>query len=372
MADGNNINVSITTGTVLKFFGIVLIIYFVYFVRDIILTVFIAVIFAALIEPLVDRLENKKIPRGLGVIIIYLALLLFLVLTVRMLIPPIIEQVGLLTNNFPSLWQRLVENFQSLKDYSQDQGLIDNIQQGLQGIQSGLTKAAGGVYSFIIAIFANLVNFVLVLVIAFYLVVQRDSLAKMLRAVAPAHYHGYLTDLSGRIQAKIGSWARGQLILGVAIAGLSFVGLLFLLPKYALVLALVAGITELIPYIGPILGAIPAVFLGFTAGEPSLTRGLFVLAFYLLVQQVENNFLVPKVMKKQLGLNPVVTIIAILIGARLAGIIGIILAIPVSTALGVVVKDFIQKSNIALIKDGIGQSGQSHNPEVDIKTKDLA
>jgi len=351
MAESQNVNITISTGSVLKILGIILTLAFVYLVKDIILTVFIAIIFATLIEPIVNRLETKKIPRGLGVIIIYILLLLLLVLIVRMLIPPIIEQVGLLTSNFPSLWERLVENFASFRDYSQGQGFLDNIQQGLQGLQSGLTKAAGGVYSFIIAVFANIINFGLILVIAFYLVVQRDAFAKTLRAVSPANYHDYLTGLAGRIQDKIGSWARGQLILGLAIAVFSFFGLLFLLPKYALVLALVAGITELVPYLGPTIGAIPAVFLGFTAGEPSITRGLFVLAFYIVVQQVENNFLVPKVMKKQLGLNPVVTIIAMLIGARLAGIIGIILAIPVTTALSVVVKDFIQTSNISTVKD---------------------
>ncbi len=348
--ENKNLTINISTTTVLKIVGIFLALMFAYFIRDIILIVFVAIIFAALIEPLINLLEEKKIPRGLGIIFIYLALLLFLVLIVRLLIPPIVEQVTLLTHNFPTLWERVSENFSNFRQYSQEQGLVDNIQQGLEGLQSGLQKAATGVYSFIISIFRNLVNLIVVLVITFYLVVQKDAVNKLFKAIAPAQYHSYLINLFSLIQKKIGDWARGQLILGLIIGGLSFIGLIFLLPKYALVLALVAGVTELVPYLGPILGAIPAIFLGFTFPVFSFWRGIAVLILYIIIQQVENNIIVPQVMKKQVGLNPVVIIIVMLIGARLIGIIGMILAIPVATAVSVIVKDFIHQSELPQIK----------------------
>ena len=170
---------------------------------------------------------------------------------------------------------------------------------------------------------------------------------------------GVLLELFAVIQKKTGDWARGQLILGLIIAVLSFIGLIFLLPKYALVLALVAGITELVPYIGPILGAIPAVFLGFTVQPFSFGRGLAVLILYIVIQQVENNLLVPQVMKKSVGLNPVVIIIVMLIGARLAGIVGLILAIPVATAIGVIIKDFVKNSALPAIKAELDDDGIS-------------
>jgi predicted PurR-regulated permease PerM len=348
--ENKNITINISTGTVLKTAGILLILMFAYLIRDILLMVFIAVIFAALIEPLVNLLETKKIPRGLGIIFIYIVLLLFLVLIVRMIIPPIAEQVSLLTKNFPDLWEKIITNFNSFREYSEEQGLMGNIQQGLEGLQSGLQNAAGGIYSFIISVFRNVVNFILILVITFYLVVQRDAVNKLFKAIAPKQYHSYLINLFSIIQKKIGDWARGQLILGLIIGVFSFIGLIFLLPKYALVLALVAGITELIPYLGPILGAIPAVFLGFTVPPFSFWRGVAVLILYVVIQQVENNIIVPQVMKKQVGLNPVVIIIVMLIGARLAGIIGLILAIPVATAISVIIKDFIHKSELPEIK----------------------
>src|SRR3989338_7354332 len=340
MAENQSINISVSTGTILKIVGIFLVLAFVYLIRDILITVFVALIFATLIEPVVNKLEAKKVPRGVGVIIIYIILILFLVFVVRMLIPPIVEQVGLLAVNFPNFWNRIMENFESLRQYSEQQGFLDNIQRSLTGIQSNLSKAATGVYAFIVSIFRNLVNFLVVLVVTFYLVVQKGALSKVLKALAPSKYHLYLEDLSLRIQQKIGGWARGQLLLGLIIGVFSFVGLIFILPKYALVLAIVAGVTEMIPYLGPLIGAIPAVFLGFTV---SFGHGLAVLILYVVIQQLENNVIVPQVMKKQVGLNPVVIIISMLIGARLMGIIGIILAVPVVSALSLIVKDFTAK-----------------------------
>ncbi|MDX9893442.1 MAG: AI-2E family transporter [Patescibacteria group bacterium] len=351
--DEKNITINISTLTILKFLGIIAVVLFAYFIGDILLMVFIAIIFAALIEPPVSYLEKKKIPRALGIFLIYLILFLFLVLVIRLLIPPIAEQIGLFIQNFPGFWEQISQNYLSIKEYSQQQGLLDNVMSGLKGLQSGLQQAATGVYGFIIAIFENLVNFIMILVITFYLVVEKDVMDRVLRAIAPARYHDHLSQLFTAIQKKIGDWARGQLILGLIIGVLSFIGLIILLPKYALVLALVAGITELVPYIGPILGAIPAVFLGFAVPPVSFGRGLAVLILYIVIQQVENNIIVPQVMKKSVGLNPVIIIIVMLIGTRIAGIIGLILAIPAATVVWVIVSDFIKKSELAKLKDDL-------------------
>ncbi len=351
MAENKNVIISISTGTILKIVGIFLILTFAYLIRDILLLIFIAVIFATLIEPLADKLEKFKIARGVAVIVIYIILLFFLIITVRLIIPPIAEQVGLLTNNFPDFWVKVTENFKSLQQYSQENGLLDNIKSGLQGLESNLSRAASGVYALIISIFRNVINFIVILVVTYYLVVQKDALSKILKAISPTKYHLYLDELTLKIQQKIGSWARGQLILGLIIGVMVFLGLIFFLPRYALVLAIIAGMTELIPYLGPVLGAIPAVFLGFTVSPFSFWRGFAILIIYVIIQQLENNLIVPQVMKRQVGLNPVVIIMAMLIGAHLAGIVGIILAVPVATIIGIVAKDFIEKSNISGIKD---------------------
>ncbi len=336
--------ISITTGAILKAVAIVALLYFAWLIGDILMLLFIALIFATLIDPTVNKMEKFKIPRGASIIIIYILVLLFLGLAVWFLIPPIVEQVTRLSTNFPDLWQRLSGNLESLRQYTQGGGVLETLQQNLRSIQSSLTTAAGGVYSFIVSVFKNIVNFFLLLVITFYLVAQKDSLSKIMKSMAPAQYHSYLSDLSNRISQKIGAWARGQLILGVIIGVLAYAGLWFLLPEYALVLAIFAGITELIPYLGPILGAIPAIFLAFAIDPTSWVGPVSVLVLYFVIQQIENNLLVPRVMNKQVGLNPVTTIIAMLIGARVAGVVGIILAVPVTTAISTVLKDFMHNS----------------------------
>jgi predicted PurR-regulated permease PerM len=139
------------------------------------------------------------------------------------------------------------------------------------------------------------------------------------------------------MQRKVGLWLRGQLILSLIIFVLTYLGLLILDVKYALVLALVAGLAEFVPYLGPIIAAIPAMFLAFT--QDGLMFTLFVGALYYIIQLVENHIVVPKLMQKVVGLNPIVIIAVLLIGFRIASVPGAILAIPVATAAHVFIKD---------------------------------
>jgi len=333
------ITINISNLAILKIVGVLFALLIIYFIADILQLLFIAVIFSAIIEPSVNFMEKNRIPRSLGVISIYVAVLLFLFVVIKMIIPPIAEQVTLLSANFPDLWNRFTENFQSLRQYSTEHGLTDNIKNSLNSLQGGLQQAASGAYSFLAAIFKNIVDFIVVMVITFYLAVQKDSIAKLFQVISPAKYHQHVGEILESIHKKIGDWARGVLLLGAIIGLLSFMGLIFILPKYALVLALLAAFTELIPYLGPVLGAIPAVFLGLTVPPFSWGRGLAVLILYIVIQQLENNVIVPQVMKRQVGLNPVVTIIAMMVGIKVAGIIGIILAIPVTLIIAIISKD---------------------------------
>lgn len=348
--ENKNITINISTRAILKIIGVLLVLAFAWFIRDIILIAFISVMIAIVIEPLVNFLENKRIPRGVGVILIYIIIFFIFFLSVRMIVPPIIEQVSRLSSNFPYLWEKIVENFNYLKDFSDEKGLTENIQGGLKGLQSILEQAASGVYSSVVVIFQSLVNLLIILTIVFYLVVQKGIMDRLLKLTMPAKHYPYFSELFQKIKKKISDWAWGQLILALIIGFFTFVCLLFFMPKYALVLALIAGITEIVPYIGPILAAIPAVFLGFTVEPFSVLRGFAVLLIYIVIQQLEEKVIVPKVMEKKVGLNPVITIIIILIGYRLAGIIGIILAVPVATSIGIIINDLIQRSESKNIK----------------------
>ena len=162
---------------------------------------------------------------------------------------------------------------------------------------------------------------------------------KVVWSIAPPKYQMYIMGLINRMQQKIGLWLRGQLILSLIIFFLTFIGLSILGVKYALVLALIAGMTEFVPYLGPIFASIPAIFLAFTQ-SPML--GLFVAILYYIIQLTENNIIVPKLMQKVVGLNPIVSIAVLLIGFEVAGIAGAVLSIPVATAVNVFLTDILE------------------------------
>ena len=159
---------------------------------------------------------------------------------------------------------------------------------------------------------------------------------RLLHAALPSHIQPYLFGLFDRIQKKFGLWLRGEIILMVIVGLFSYVGLLILGVDYALILGIIAGLAELVPYAGPVISAIPAVLI---AATQSPLKALFVLVLYFAIQQLENNVIVPKVMQHAVGMNPLVSILSLLIGFQLAGVMGALLAIPVTTALSVVVGD---------------------------------
>ena len=142
----------------------------------------------------------------------------------------------------------------------------------------------------------------------------------------------------GRMQEKLGAWLRGQIILMIVVGVLTYIGLLILGVKYALVLAIFAGIAEIVPYAGPIIAAVPAIGIGLTM---SPFKGMIVALLYFGIQQIENAVLTPKIMQKSVGLNPVVSLFALMVGFKFAGLVGALLAIPVATIVAVFLRDLI-------------------------------
>jgi len=192
--------------------------------------------------------------------------------------------------------------------------------------------------------FTGLASILLVAALTFYMVVEEDAIKKMLRHVAPDEYQPFLSRLFSRIREKLGLWLRGQLVLSITVGLLYYIGLTILGVDYAAVLGLLAGVMELVPYIGPLIVGVIAIFLTFTQSG-TLLQPLLVLGLLAVIQWCENNLLVPKIMQKAVGLNPIISIVALLVGARLAGIVGAILAIPVATALSVFVYEMTNKDS---------------------------
>jgi len=333
--DSQTINIS--SSTIFRTILILLGLFFLYLIRDILIIVFVSVIIAAAINGPVSWLQRYKIPRVLGVILIYLFVLLIFALIVTLIFPVLAEQIKELNNNFPEFMNKIGLNVNELWGRYQIEG---NLQNFLYEMSSKLTKATSSFFATVISIFGGLFSAVIVLVVSFYLAVQEKGVKKFLISLTPEDHKHYVSDLIDRIQVKIGSWLRGQLLLMFIIGCLTFIGLYFLNVPYALMLALLAGLFEIIPYVGPIIAAIPAVVLAFLV-SPFLA--LLVIILYVVIQQLENYVIVPQVMKKAVGLNPIVIIVVMLIGSKLAGVLGLILSVPITAAVAEFLKDVRKK-----------------------------
>ena len=336
--------ITISTVTIVKVAAFLLAGFFLYLIRDIIALFFISLVLASIINPLASWFQARGWSRSAAVLLLYLMILLLIGVIVMLLIPAVINETRDLLTNADAIWGSLLGSLGPLREFVAARGLGANLGQALSGVADGLNVAAGGIFATIRGVVSGIASLIIVLVVAFYLVVSEDSLKRLFRAVAPEAYQPYLVDLFQRIEKSIGGWVRGQLILSVIVGLAAYIALKILGVKYALVLALAAGVAEAIPYIGPVFSAIPAILIALTQ---SPLKGLLVAVMYIVIQQVENHVLVPKIMQKVTGLHPIVSIFSMLIGVKVAGLVGALLAIPVAMMLGIVVSDAFRflKSN---------------------------
>ncbi len=331
--------IHISTSTILRTILILLGLVFLYLIKDILMIVFVAVIIAAAVSGPAGWMQKHKVPRLLGVIFVYLFLFLILAFIVSLILPSLAEQIKLLSENFPEFMEKISL---SVQEFWQGTDVQGNLQSFLNAASNRLSGASSNVFGAIVGLFGGIFSALIVLVISFYLSMQEKGVRSFLISVVPGEHQHYTSDLIERIQKKIGGWLRGQLLLMLIIGILTYIGLYFLGVKYALTFALLAGLLEIVPYVGPIIAAIPAVILGFLQ-SPML--GLLVVLLYVVIQQLENYIIVPQVMKKTVGLNPIVIIVVMLIGSKLAGVMGLILAVPFTAGAAEFVKDLRKKGS---------------------------
>ena len=285
---------------------------FLYVIRDLILELFVALLIMTIFNPLVTKLSKLKIPRGISVFIVYLLLFGLLGVVIAVIIPPLIEQTTSFTANLPQYLNSL-----GINEIMSEQ----IISQLFSQIGSLPTQAL----RFGVSVFSNILGLVSVLIFAFYLLLAREKLDDQLGFLFGEGKRKEIAQVLNILEAKLGGWARGQMALMLLVGLLTYIGLTILGIPFALPLAILAGLLEIIPYIGPIFAAIQSVVIGLSI---SPLMGLATIALAFLANQVENYLFVPKVMEKSVGVSPIVTLLALAIGFRLAGVIGIIISIP--------------------------------------------
>ncbi|MFA5933798.1 MAG: AI-2E family transporter [Candidatus Paceibacterota bacterium] len=323
---------AISNGTIIRviLFGLLLV--SLYVLREIVLIVLTSIVIASFIERASRRLARYGIDRTLSVFLMYFASF-SVIITIFYFFTPIliIEMSNLATAMsayFPGLDSFGVlssETITGAKELASNlsHNSITNIASYARAIASG---ASAGFLEMLSLAFGGIVNFVLIVVISFYLSIQEKGIEKFLRIVTPRKEEDYVINLWDRSQRKIALWIQGQLLLGILVGVLVFLGLSILGVHYALLLAVIAALSELIPF-GIILAAIPAIAFAYSEGGVSLM--LLVSGFYVIVQQFENYLIAPLVVKKVVGISPLVVIISVIVGAELAGFWGLILAIPI-------------------------------------------
>ena len=309
--------------------------YLVYRLLSIIIFVLIAFIFAAAISPMVRRL-NRRLPLAAAIGVVYLGLLAVFAVLMTVIITPVVQQTTQLIRSAPELLDQVQIQIANLQRQFRLPAVTPNLEEYVTQIAQQAPALAAGVLNVTLGVVTSVAGVLVVLVMAFYWLLERRDIEGTWISLVPRSRRAETREVIEEIEAKLGAYVRGQLILAVIVGLISFFGLLILEMPYILVLALVAGIGELIPLAGPIIGAVPAVVIAFATQSPQ--EALLVLALYIAIQQFENNFLVPKVMQRSVGLSPLTVLLAVLAGAALLGIIGALLAVPIASAIQVILQ----------------------------------
>ncbi len=291
-----------------------------YKIRYILLLLFIGIIFMSALSPIVDKLEKFKLPRSLSVFLLYIIIWATISYGIASLVPPLVEQSTKFINRLP----------QDLAQVTQGRFDLSILQPHLNDLPQTILRLAVNTFNNVITIFTFMV-------ILYYLIIERRNLKKYLTFFfGDGDREKHAERFIDKLEHKLGSWMRGQLALMLIVGLMSYAGLTFLGVEFAIPLAFIAGLFEIIPNVGPAISMIPAVLVALGS---SSTLGLATFALYLLIQQLENNLIVPKIMSKAVGLSPLLIIIALLTGFKTAGAAGAVLAVPILLFIEILIKD---------------------------------
>lgn len=330
--------IHIASSSVFKVILIILFFGIVFLLKNLLIVVLMSVVIASAIEPATVAMVKKRIPRLLAVICIYVFLALIIFGSVFFLLLPLLSESTDFLNNLPKYFNaETVSSGIANNSFLSSQPIVSGLQNSvnlegiigqINGVITGLTSST---FNTVSAVFGGILSFILMVVLSFYLAVDDDGVGKFLKIITPLKHENYVVHLWKRSQRKIGLWMQGQLILAVIIGVLVYLGLTLLHVPNALLLAFLAAVFEIIPLFGPILASIPAIALSFVSGGFSLV--ILTVGLYLIIHQFENQLIYPIVVKKVVGVPPIVSIIALVAGWELIGFLGLILSVPVAAVI---------------------------------------
>lgn len=308
-----------------------------YLIREILILLALAIVVASICQPWVDFLQKKKVSRFLGTTFVFILILGILGVFFWLVVPLIISQFGHFITNFNETIVK-IGNQSLLTEIIQQ--LIINLKAAFDVLANGATT----VFNLIFSIFGGIFLAITCLVLAFYLTLEENGVEKFFRSILPKSYEEWIISIFEKSTARIGRWFQGRIILSVMVGLFSWLGFYLLGMKYSGTLALLAAVLENIPLVGPIFVVLIAFLVALT---DSWLLAVWVVIFFVLVQQLENALLTPLVMKKTTGLSSLVVLLALLIGSKMAGLIGFLLAIPAAIIAQEIFKESVRRKKQA-------------------------
>lgn len=301
----------------------------IFLARESLIVIFLAIIISSAFNGPVSFLQRRKIPRLLGTIFVFLLVLAVLAFLLYILVPLAALE---LQHVLSSLNKFKIPIFGSLK-----KAQITEISKYLSDFSSILFSNGGSFFSVVSSIFGGIALIGSTLILSFYLTIDQAGVEKFLRLILPVTHEEYVVNIYLRSRKKLGLWLRGQIILMLIVGAATMLGLLILDVNYALVIGLLAGMLEIVPIVGPVFSGAIAFLI---AVSESWTLGLYVALLFVVIQQIESHFLVPIVMKKTVGISPIVVVVALLAGSQIAGFVGIVLAVPAAVVFQEALEDW--------------------------------
>lgn len=321
--------IEISVKTIVFTIIVLLLFQILWLIRDLLYALFLAFILMSAFKPIVQYLEVRKIPRFISIIGLFVVIISLISALFTFVIPPLLQESFIFIKNVPLL---IIRTFPALSEYIK----IESVTSFLPDLTSNFVKVISGLLS-------NFIFVISTIVFTFYFLSEENFLKKFLPVFLPLKQVDRVTHICNQAEKRMSAWLWGEIVLMIVIGLMSYIGLSLLHIRFALPLAIIAGILEIAPIIGPIISAVPAFFV---AASTSWLMGSSVVALYFLIQQIENNAVVPYIMKRAVGIHPIITLIALTIGGKLGGFLGILLSIPLALFAESIITEWHKTKNI--------------------------
>jgi len=321
--------------TILKISVAVVCFYILFSIKAILIWFIFALTISVLFNPAIDFLQKRKIPRVLGVVIIYVGIFGILSALIYLVVPLFTSEIQEFLKSFPQYFEKISPPLKELGFQA-----FENIESFLKALGSTLEGMTDNIFSALFAIFGGVFTTLFVIVTAIFLSLEEKVIEKALILLFPKKYEAYALNLWGRCQKKVSGWFGARILACLFVGVASYITFLLFNVKYPFTLALFAGVFNFIPYVGPLLSGI-VIFLIVFPIEP--LKAIFVIIVFTIIQQIENSILSPILMKKFVGLPPALVLISLVVGGKLWGLLGAILAVPLAGILFEFLREFLQK-----------------------------